>query len=33
MERVSGIEPPFSTWQADIITIIRHPQINNLITS
>lgn len=24
LERVSGIEPPFSAWEADIITIIRH---------
>ncbi len=24
-ERVSGIEPPFSDWQPDVITTIRHP--------
>ena len=32
-ERVSGIEPPFSAWEADIITIIRHPQIDFLLNS
>ncbi len=24
-ERVGGIEPPFSAWKANIITIIRYP--------
>jgi hypothetical protein len=25
LERIEGIEPSSSAWQADIITIIRHP--------
>ncbi len=24
-ERVSGVEPPFSAWEADVITVIQHP--------
>ena len=24
MEQVGGIEPPFSAWQADVLTVIRY---------
>ena len=27
LERASGIEPPSSAWKADIITVIRYPQL------
>gem|GEM_PF-5054567 len=29
LERVGGIEPPFTAWKAVIITIIRYPRKNS----